>query len=220
MRPDLPGRGATTNPPNRYEPLHVELDVDPDVDVDRDTRESPTLFYRDVSRTVLAENDSPDVGFTFSLNPYRGCEHGCSYCASPFTRVLYADMSWRPIADARVGDVLFGFDEFPKPGRTRKFRPAIVEAAWWSRRPTMRIITERTEVVATPDHRWLQARNFRWSETRQLRPGHLLRYVPVVREDFDEDYRVGYLAGMTLGDGTFRYTPGQRSERPAYWRVA
>jgi len=80
MRPDLPGRGATTNPPNRYEPLHLELDPDPDVDVDHDTHDTATLFYRDASRTVLAENDSPDVGFRFSLNPYRGCEHGCAYC--------------------------------------------------------------------------------------------------------------------------------------------
>ena len=40
----------------------------------------PTIFYRDASRSVLAENDSPDVGFRFSLNPYRGCEHGCIYC--------------------------------------------------------------------------------------------------------------------------------------------
>ena len=40
----------------------------------------PTELYRDASRTVLAENDSPDIGFRFSLNPYRGCEHGCIYC--------------------------------------------------------------------------------------------------------------------------------------------
>ena len=40
----------------------------------------PTILYRDTSRSILAENESPDVGFRFSLNPYRGCEHGCSYC--------------------------------------------------------------------------------------------------------------------------------------------
>ena len=75
-RPDVPGRGTSANPPNRYEPLHVELEPDPD----SDAPPAPTVFYRDTSRTILAENDSPDVGFRFSLNPYRGCEHGCVYC--------------------------------------------------------------------------------------------------------------------------------------------
>ena len=37
-------------------------------------------FSKDHSKTVIARNDSPDVGFTASLNPYRGCEHGCIYC--------------------------------------------------------------------------------------------------------------------------------------------
>jgi DNA repair photolyase len=74
----LPGRGTSANPANRYESLHVERDPD-DADVTVDAG-APTLFYRDASRSVLAENASPDVGFRYSLNPYRGCEHGCSYC--------------------------------------------------------------------------------------------------------------------------------------------
>src|SRR5438093_1583840 len=196
-RPDVPGRGTATNPPNRYEPLHVELEPDPD----SDAPPAPTVFYRDTSRTILAENDSPDVGFRFSLNPYRGCEHGCIYCIQPDTPILHADMAWRPIGEVRVGDVLFGFDEFPEPGQTRKFRPAVVEAVWWSRRPTVRLVTEQTEVVATAEHRWLQARNFRWSETRQLVPGRRLRYVPVATEEFDDDYRIGYLAGFFDAEG-------------------
>jgi DNA repair photolyase len=78
MKPPILGRGTTANPVNRYESLHVEPLVD---DAEGgDAAPTPTLFFRDVSRTALAENSSPDVGFRFSLNPYRGCEHGCTYC--------------------------------------------------------------------------------------------------------------------------------------------
>jgi DNA repair photolyase len=69
------GRGVLSNPENRYERVHVDLEEEPPTD-----GRVPSVFYRDASRTVLAENDSPDVGFRFSLNPYRGCEHGCVYC--------------------------------------------------------------------------------------------------------------------------------------------
>lgn len=71
----LPGRGTGANPENRYERIHVA----PDEDVEGGSP-LPTIFYRDTSRSALAENESPDVGFRFSLNPYRGCEHGCVYC--------------------------------------------------------------------------------------------------------------------------------------------
>ena len=222
-----PGRGTTASPPNRYEPLHVELDADPDVwpDEEGGPPRQPTLFYRDSSRSVLAENQSPDVGFRFSLNPYRGCEHGCVYCLEPATPVLYADMTWRPIGDVRVGDELAGFDESPEPGRTRKFRRSIVEAVWFSKRPTLRMVTDRSDVVATAEHRWLQARNHRWSRTARLGPGARLRHMPMARgNEIDDDYRAGYIAGLSLGDGTFRYEPGWRSDKlgfpPAYWRVA
>src|SRR6266404_4477859 len=90
-RPDVPGRGTAANPPNRYEPLHVKLEPDPD----SDAPPAPTVFYRDTSRTILAENDSPDVGFRFSLNPYRGCEHGCVYCLEPETPILHGDIACR-----------------------------------------------------------------------------------------------------------------------------
>jgi radical SAM superfamily enzyme YgiQ (UPF0313 family) len=71
----LPGRGTGDNPENRYERIHIEVDADSE-----DGAPVPTVFYRDTSRSILAENDSPDLGFRFSLNPYRGCEHGCIYC--------------------------------------------------------------------------------------------------------------------------------------------
>lgn len=72
------GRASALNPPNRYERLHVERAVEDFEDHER--RSVETQFLRDVSRTILAKNDSPDVPFMYGLNPYRGCEHGCVYC--------------------------------------------------------------------------------------------------------------------------------------------
>ena len=70
------GRGTGSARRNRFEWLHLELDAIED----NHPHAVPTEFLRDDSRTVLARNDSPDVGFQYSVNPYRGCEHGCIYC--------------------------------------------------------------------------------------------------------------------------------------------
>jgi DNA repair photolyase len=218
----LPGRGAVENPANRFERLHYE----PDLDAPEDERPAPaTQFFRDTSRSIIATNDSPDVGFSASINPYRGCEHGCAYCLGPDTPILYADMTWRPIGNARPGDVVVGFAEYPPPGGTRKYRPAVIEAVWWSKRRTLRLVTPKAEIVTTADHRWLDARNGRWCRTETFTPGRLLRRMAVAPpEPEDGDYRVGYLAGLSLGDGTFRFEPGWRSNRlgfpQSYWRVA
>src|SRR5688500_2710809 len=72
------GRGTAENPPNRFEPIEYV----PDMDVyDPDEEPRPrTMLFRDATKKIIAHNDSPDVGFTYSINPYRGCEHGCIYC--------------------------------------------------------------------------------------------------------------------------------------------
>lgn len=75
------GRGAGLNPANRFEPIAFELDGDALDALDPDERPAPaTQFLRDNSKTIIAHNDSPDVGFSDSINAYRGCEHGCIYC--------------------------------------------------------------------------------------------------------------------------------------------
>lgn len=73
------GRGAAYNPPNRFERLHVELDPLP-ADPDEPEPWKETQYFRDHTRSVLARNDSPDIPFSVSINPYRGCAHGCIYC--------------------------------------------------------------------------------------------------------------------------------------------
>ena len=72
----LKGRGASWNPQNRFETLAYV----PDEDAQPDETAPNTVYLRDPTRTLIATNDSPDVGFEASINPYRGCEHGCFYC--------------------------------------------------------------------------------------------------------------------------------------------
>lgn len=72
------GRGASSNPANRFEALHLEPDPEDENDPDRPQRR--TIYFRDFTQSIIAHNDSPDVGFESSVNPYRGCEHGCIYC--------------------------------------------------------------------------------------------------------------------------------------------
>jgi DNA repair photolyase len=70
------GRAASSNPKNRFETRSYEL-----IEEERDPeRNIVTQYFRDTSKTILAKNDSPDIPFTYDLNPYRGCEHGCIYC--------------------------------------------------------------------------------------------------------------------------------------------
>jgi DNA repair photolyase len=76
--PVFKGRGTADNPPNRFE--LISYSPDPELHEQEDIRQPATQLLRDPTRTILSYNESPDVGFTVSLNPYRGCEHGCPYC--------------------------------------------------------------------------------------------------------------------------------------------
>jgi len=71
------GRGALTNPANRFETIHIESD--PEFDP-LDRSKPKTLYLHDTTKSMITYNDSPDVGFSAGINPYRGCEHGCIYC--------------------------------------------------------------------------------------------------------------------------------------------
>ncbi|HYY55914.1 MAG TPA: hypothetical protein VE842_01215, partial [Pyrinomonadaceae bacterium] len=161
-------------------------------------------------------------------------EYGGGYvCLTPETPILYSDFVWRPIGEAKPGDEIFGFDEYPTQRKFgRKMRPAIIEAVWASRQPTQRLITAHSDVFATAQHRWLQHHKVPghkghwgdpWLQTDRLIAGNCLRNIGHHEEPLvTEDYRAGYLAGITVGDGTFRYVEGatRAEQKVAYWRVA
>src|SRR5262249_48270895 len=89
------GRGAHSNASGRYEPLaRVAFD-----DGWRSLDELPpfkTTVTIDSTRKIITRNDSPDIGFDRSINPYRGCEHGCIYC---FARPTHAYLGLSPALD-------------------------------------------------------------------------------------------------------------------------
>jgi DNA repair photolyase len=83
MQESPKGRGSHLNPPNRFGGLYHVQDLE-QVENDEEYLASlgrpPTEYIPDKTRSVVSQNDSPDVGFRYSVNPYRGCSHGCAYC--------------------------------------------------------------------------------------------------------------------------------------------
>lgn len=80
---DFKSRGAGLNTKNRFEPLYIDYndsDLEEYFDDIEDTKRIQTQFFNDDTKSIMSKNDSPDLGFGVSINPYRGCEHGCIYC--------------------------------------------------------------------------------------------------------------------------------------------
>ena len=82
-QPQVSGRGAQINPGNRFLKIQIHEDLE-HVEYDEEFLDqrfvSKTEYYSDDSKSILSENDSPDIPFRYSLNAYRGCAHGCAYC--------------------------------------------------------------------------------------------------------------------------------------------
>ena len=76
----MPIRGAVDHLPNRFERVRRSQEEANDLSVEVERGGPKTEFVRDHSRTIVSTNDSPDLPFRYSINPYRGCEHGCAYC--------------------------------------------------------------------------------------------------------------------------------------------
>ena len=83
------GRSTALNPPTRFDPIVHELD--PAALEADEIRQIETQYFEDHSRSVLSRNDSPDLSFTYGINPYRGCEHGCIYC---YARPSHEYLGW------------------------------------------------------------------------------------------------------------------------------
>jgi DNA repair photolyase len=90
------GRGAQTNATGRFESLTREAFDDGWTELDDEPRKLRTVLHLERARTIITTNDSPDIGFGQSINPYRGCEHGCIYC---YARPAHAYVGFSPGLD-------------------------------------------------------------------------------------------------------------------------
>lgn len=90
----IKGRGTDSNPHNRFAP-RISV-IDSDVNSEEPARSPTTTVRSESARSIISYNDSPDIGFDRSINPYRGCEHGCIYC---FARPTHAYLDLSPGLD-------------------------------------------------------------------------------------------------------------------------
>jgi len=204
------GRGAVSNPEGRFESTRSEALDDGWGSLDEELPPLATTVQPEPARSIISRNDSPDISFDQSINPYRGCEHGCVYCISGDTQILIADGTCKPLADLAVGDEIYGTE---KRGHYRRYVRTRVLAHWRTVKPAYRLLlADGTELIASGDHRFLTERGWKFVQPCE-RPGqrpHLTvnntlmgfgTTKPLHRPQDSCDYRRGYLCGMIRGDG-------------------
>lgn len=157
---NITGRGANSNPKNRFEEIEVEPEPGEPEPGEPEEAKPETIYLRDHSRSIITTNDSPDVGFDASLNPYRGCTHGCSYCMAGDTPILMGDGSIRLLEELRIGDEIYGT---LVRGRYRRYAKTRVLDHWKTRKLAYRIVLgDGTSLVASGDHRLLTERGWKF----------------------------------------------------------
>ncbi|HJS90351.1 MAG TPA: PA0069 family radical SAM protein [Steroidobacteraceae bacterium] len=203
----LKGRGALSNPSGRFERRQREA-VDDGWFQEELPDFVPTSLEPDRARSVITRNDSPDIPFEQSINPYRGCSHGCVWCMGGDTSILMGDGSVRPLAKVNVGSEIYGTE---RRGSYRRYVRTGVLAHWSVIKPAYRIrLADDTELVAGGDHRFLTERG--WKFVSGTMGGELQRpYLTTNNKlvgtgkfadevEKDSDYKRGYLCGMLRGD--------------------
>jgi DNA repair photolyase len=211
------GRGAPSNIEGRFEVWNRDSADDGWF---QDPGDEPlrlkTIIHIEHAKSVISRNNSPDIGFSQSINPYRGCAHGCPYCVSGDTPILMSSGRTRPLSDVRIGDEIYGttFD-----GKYRRYVKTKVLAHWSSIKPAYRITLEDgTTLVSSGDHRFLTGRGWKYvvdnpaggQQRAHLTTNNKLLGVGAFAEGpaGNDDYRRGYVCGMVRGDawvGTNRY---------------
>jgi DNA repair photolyase len=215
------GRGAGINPEGRFENIDREAFDDGWSNEEReDLPPLKTQVTVERAKSIISHNESPDVGFSQSLNPYAGCEHGCSYCSAGDTPILMRNGRTKLLQDLKIGDELYGTN---REGWYRRFVTSRVLDHWSVIKPAYRVTLEDgTQLVTSGDHRLLTERGWKFvtgtmQESEMRRPylttnnklmgtGAFAAATPQ-----DDDYKRGYLCGMIRGDANLGIYGFQRS---------
>lgn len=168
-------------------------------------------FHEVLSKSAL--NHVPGASrmpFAWTINPYRGCSHACTYCVSPDTLILCADGRQRPLRELEIGDEIVGTE---KQGDYRRYVRTTILAKWSTQKPAYTVtLADGTQLTASGDHRFLTDRG--WKHVTDADSGQrphlttsnrLMGFGHAVADrntDFrSASFRRGYLAGMIRGDG-------------------
>jgi DNA repair photolyase len=166
-------------------------------------------FHEVRARSALNHVPGGRFGFSWTINPFRGCSHACTYCMSGDTPILMGDGRTKPLAEVQVGDEIYGT---VRRGNYRRYVKTEVEAHWSTRKEAYRVTLEDgTELIASADHRFLTNRGWKYVTGTEHGSGQrpfltannemlgLGSFGPGL--EVTEDYRRGYLCGMIRGDG-------------------
>ncbi|AGL21117.1 hedgehog/intein hint domain-containing protein [Actinoplanes sp. N902-109] len=163
-------------------------------------------FYEIRAKSIINRvPGSSQVPFQWTINPYRGCSHACSYCLSGDTPILLADGSTRPLSQIEVGDAVLGT---VGAGPHRRYAATTVLDHWSTSKPAFRVtLADGTRLVASGDHRFLTDRGWRHVSPAEphlpaLAIGDRMSGVGHFADPPKEspDYRAGYLCGLIRGD--------------------
>ena len=179
-------------------------------------------FYEVHAKSIVSHvPESSRMSFRWTINPYRGCQHSCVYCASGDTRILMGDGTTKALAEVEVGDAIYGT---VRDGYYRRYALTEVLAHWSTVKPAYRITLEDgTKLVTSGDHRFLTERG--WKHVTGAEQGPDQRPFLTLNNklmgfgggsaDLPKDsveYRRGYLCGMIRGDANLGTYSGPQGD--------